>query len=281
MVPMGRAGLCVGLAIAALLVGGCGVAAPGDARTGARPRPRHRRRSSTTPAPQASAPGGDDSLTSSYGPAVPADAAPHRRHRRLRRPHRARGQRPRPRRDALGARPRLHPGRAAAAPARDAARDPAARRAGRRTCRPTGSHRVDPDAVTESDPITISVTDHQARDIDLSDPSLGEIAGLVGTLVSDVTLSVPATTRCTTPTTARRRAGSLSAGRATRTRSVCRGADPAAYRPLVVRVLQGCSRSPACSCRAQKFVATSSMTKLVWSEESSLAANFSVTFVPL
>jgi hypothetical protein len=57
---------------------------------------------------------------------------------------------------------------------------------------------VDPDA--ESDPITIAVTDHQARGIDLSDPSLGEIAGLVGTLVSDVTLSVPATTRCTTPT---------------------------------------------------------------------------------
>ncbi|WP_330475664.1 hypothetical protein [Terrabacter sp. C0L_2] len=56
-----------------------------------------------------------------------------------------------------------------------------------------------PDAVT--DPITITVTDDEARPIDLSDPSLGEISGLVGVLVSDVTLSVPATTRCTTPTT--------------------------------------------------------------------------------
>jgi hypothetical protein len=55
---------------------------------------------------------------------------------------------------------------------------------------------VSPDPVT--DPITISVTDHEARRIDLSDPSLGEISGLVGILVSDVTLSVPATTRCTT-----------------------------------------------------------------------------------
>jgi hypothetical protein len=55
---------------------------------------------------------------------------------------------------------------------------------------------VSPDPV--SDPITISVTDHEARRIDLSDPSLGEISGLIGTLVSDVTLSVPATTRCTT-----------------------------------------------------------------------------------
>jgi hypothetical protein len=51
--------------------------------------------------------------------------------------------------------------------------------------------------LTESDPITISVTDDLARELALSDPSLGEVAGLVGTLVSDVTLSVPATTRCT------------------------------------------------------------------------------------
>ena len=40
-----------------------------------------------------------------------------------------------------------------------------------------GSTALDPDAVPESDPITISVTDHQARAIDLSDPSLGEISG--------------------------------------------------------------------------------------------------------
>lgn len=59
---------------------------------------------------------------------------------------------------------------------------------------------VDPEVAPESDPISISVTDHRARAIDLSDPSLGEIAGLVGSLVSDVTLSAPASTRCTTPT---------------------------------------------------------------------------------
>jgi hypothetical protein len=58
---------------------------------------------------------------------------------------------------------------------------------------------ADPGAAPESDPITISVTDHRARLIDLRDPSLGEIAGLVGQLVSDVTLSVPATTHCTSP----------------------------------------------------------------------------------
>ena len=59
---------------------------------------------------------------------------------------------------------------------------------------------LDPNAATESDPISISVTDDHERAIDLSDPSLGEIAGLVGSLVSDVTLSAPATTHCTTPT---------------------------------------------------------------------------------
>ena len=48
----------------------------------------------------------------------------------------------------------------------------------------------------------------------------------------------------------------------------------------MVRDAQGCSRSPEGSVR-QKFVETSSMTKLVRSDESSLAANFSVTFVPL
>jgi hypothetical protein len=59
---------------------------------------------------------------------------------------------------------------------------------------------LDPEAAPESDPISISVTDVHERAIDLSDPSLGEIAGLVGSLVSDVTLSAPATTHCTTPT---------------------------------------------------------------------------------
>jgi hypothetical protein len=59
---------------------------------------------------------------------------------------------------------------------------------------------LDPAQAPESDPISISVTDDYARAIDLSDPSLGEIAGLVASLVADVTLSAPATTHCTTPT---------------------------------------------------------------------------------
>ncbi|MFD1056222.1 hypothetical protein [Terrabacter terrigena] len=59
---------------------------------------------------------------------------------------------------------------------------------------------LDPNVAPESDPIAISVTDDHERAIDLSDPSLGEIAGLVGNLVSDVTLSAPAATHCTTPT---------------------------------------------------------------------------------
>jgi hypothetical protein len=50
------------------------------------------------------------------------------------------------------------------------------------------------------DRITISITDQRARPIDLSDPSLGDVAGMVGALVTDVTLSSPATTTCTTPT---------------------------------------------------------------------------------
>ncbi len=51
-----------------------------------------------------------------------------------------------------------------------------------------------------NDAIVIAVTDHKERPVDLSDPSLGEVAGLVGALVSDVTLSSPAVTECRTPT---------------------------------------------------------------------------------
>lgn len=53
---------------------------------------------------------------------------------------------------------------------------------------------------TPNDAIVIDITDHKLRPLDLSDPSLGEVAGLVGSLVSDVTLSIPAATECTTPT---------------------------------------------------------------------------------
>ena len=47
-----------------------------------------------------------------------------------------------------------------------------------------------------NDPITIRVTDVHARPVDLSDPSLGEVAGMVGSLITDVTLTAPATTSC-------------------------------------------------------------------------------------
>ena len=46
------------------------------------------------------------------------------------------------------------------------------------------------------EPITITVTDMHARPVDLSDPSLGEVAGMVGALIGDVTLTTPATTSC-------------------------------------------------------------------------------------
>lgn len=56
------------------------------------------------------------------------------------------------------------------------------------------------DDETTNDAIVIDITDHKLRPLDLSDPSLGEVAGLVGSLVADVTLSTPAATECTTPT---------------------------------------------------------------------------------
>ena len=56
------------------------------------------------------------------------------------------------------------------------------------------------DDETANDAIVIDITDHKLRPLDLSDPSLGEVAGLVGALMADVTLSTPAATECTTPT---------------------------------------------------------------------------------
>lgn len=56
------------------------------------------------------------------------------------------------------------------------------------------------DDETPTDAIVIDITDHKLRPLDLSDPSLGEVAGLVGALVADVTLSTPAAAECTTPT---------------------------------------------------------------------------------
>ncbi|WP_347350665.1 hypothetical protein [Intrasporangium sp.] len=50
---------------------------------------------------------------------------------------------------------------------------------------------------TSSDPITLTVTDVHHRPVDIDDPSLGEIHSRIAALVSDVTLTVPALTRCT------------------------------------------------------------------------------------
>ena len=54
---------------------------------------------------------------------------------------------------------------------------------------------------TESAPITLSVTDDLARSFDLADPSLGWVSDLVGAVVTDVTLTSPASARCSTSTT--------------------------------------------------------------------------------
>ncbi|HET7399177.1 MAG TPA: hypothetical protein VFJ94_11725 [Intrasporangium sp.] len=52
----------------------------------------------------------------------------------------------------------------------------------------------------ESEPIRITVTDVDGRPVDLTDPSLGAVSGMVAALVSDVTLTTPAMTRCTPAT---------------------------------------------------------------------------------
>lgn len=52
-----------------------------------------------------------------------------------------------------------------------------------------------------SDPIVVTVTDHHGRVVDLSDASLGSVSTMVNGLLTDVTLTTPAVTSCTTPTT--------------------------------------------------------------------------------
>lgn len=49
-----------------------------------------------------------------------------------------------------------------------------------------------------NDVIRIRLTDAHGHPFDLTDPSLGSVSDLVGTLVSDVTLSSPATVACHT-----------------------------------------------------------------------------------
>jgi ABC-type amino acid transport substrate-binding protein len=53
--------------------------------------------------------------------------------------------------------------------------------------------------VIGADVIRVTLTDAHQHPFDLSDPSLGSVSTLVGALVSDVTLTAPATATCTTP----------------------------------------------------------------------------------
>ncbi|GGN07134.1 hypothetical protein GCM10009721_38570 [Terrabacter tumescens] len=213
---MGRAGLCVGLAIAALFVGGCGSDVSTDssdspgavgATTQSSSGSGGSTRSSTSTQPRIGS-GGSDAAPPSYGPTFPLTLRrtggiagfddrivldlDGRLHVETRSVHgRVCTLAPAQQRRlvSLLATLRLDPS-TTDLPTSDLPGDQG----------PVGPDTPDaPDAVT--DPITITVTDDEARPIDLSGPSLGEVSGLVGVLVGDVTLSVPATTRCTTPTT--------------------------------------------------------------------------------
>lgn len=200
MVHMGRARLGAGLAIAALLLGGCGAVSPGGSADPTSATATATAASSTSVAPRVGG-GGDDALSAPYGPAFPLTLRrtggmagfddrvvldlDGRVHVETRSVH--------GRVCTLGA-PQLHQLLALLATLRLGPHVSDDLPSG--VAPPGEAGAVTPDPV--SDPITVSVTDHEARRIDLSDPSLGEVSGLVGTLVSDVTLSVPATTRCTT-----------------------------------------------------------------------------------
>ncbi|GAB3052120.1 hypothetical protein GCM10027053_09890 [Intrasporangium mesophilum] len=194
MVRMRRAGLVAGVAVAAFLMGGCGADPyPED--------PVTPRATEASPSPtEVFGIGGDDSLSSSTGPEFPLTL------------HRTGGIAGFDDRIVLEANGKVlvetrsvH-GRVCTLE-RGQQRQLVSVLATLRLGPPSSDTpsddftAVDPGVAPESDPITISVTDDKSRQIDLRDPSLGEIASLVGSLVSDVTLSVPATTRCTTPTT--------------------------------------------------------------------------------
>jgi len=64
------------------------------------------------------------------------------------------------------------------------------------TTRPSTSGIPDTADGETNDAISITVTDDQQRIVDLSAPSLGAVASLVSSLVSDVTLSSPSQTTC-------------------------------------------------------------------------------------
>jgi hypothetical protein len=192
MVGMGRAGRWVGLAIATLVVGGCGAAAPA-ARSDASGDGSGPVATTTTSAPQRLVAGGG-SASPSYSPQFPLT---------LRRTGGIAGFDDRVVLEADG-RIRVDTlsvhGRVCTLTASQQGQLLtllATLRLSPASDLPTDDvPPLDPDQA-ESEPITISVTDDLARDLALGDPSLGEVAGLVGTLVSDVTLSVPALTRCT------------------------------------------------------------------------------------
>lgn len=198
MCPMGRMGLCSGLAAAALVVGGCGSVATDDPQAGAGG-------STTRPAgPTGGAQGGgtavDPLVEASDGPVFPltvrrtggiadyddtvvlrADgrvlvdtASVHGRVCTLSKPLQ---------RQILGALGTLD------------------------LLLPTGASEGDGEAGAETEGvadehtsrIAISVADVHRRPVDLRPASVGSIATMVSALVSDVTLTAPAVTACRTP----------------------------------------------------------------------------------
>ena len=201
MVPMGRAGRYVTTAIAALVVGGCGAAAPAGgpgvgSGVGSDVGSGTAGGAATRPTQQRFGAGGDSSVSPSSGPTFPL---------RLRRTGGIAGYDDlivleadgRVRVDTRSVHGRVCT--LTVPQQRQLLTLLATLRLGPAVEPPgEGAPPAGPE-LTESEPITISVTDDRALELDLSDPSLGEVAGLVGSLVSDVTLSVPATTTCTTP----------------------------------------------------------------------------------
>ena len=197
MVPMGRAGRYVTTAIAALVVGGCGAAAPaGGPGVGSDVGSGTAGGAATRPAQQRFGAGGDSSVSASSGPTFPL---------RLRRTGGIAGYDDlivleadgRVRVDTRSVHGRVCT--LTVPQQRQLLTLLATLRLGPAVEPPGEAAPPAGPELTESEPITISVTDDRALELDLSDPSLGEVAGLVGSLVSDVTLSVPATTTCTTP----------------------------------------------------------------------------------
>lgn len=75
-----------------------------------------------------------------------------------------------------------------------------------------GTATAPPSDDAESAPITLAVTDDLARTFDLTDSSLGGVSDLIGAVVTDVTLTTPASATCTTPTATATPSGVTAAG---------------------------------------------------------------------